>query len=86
VTEIVIFVALFVMILAASLKTIPEHERGVILRLGRVIRVQGPGLVFVLPAVDKMIRLNLLREGLAPDTPDEILVERALGRMSEQTH
>ena len=56
----VIFVIVFVVILAsASIKIVREYERGVIFRLGRLIGAKGPGIFFIIPGVDKMLRISL---------------------------
>lgn len=46
-------------LIAAAIKILPEYERGVILRLGRVQPLKGPGLIFIIPIIDKLIRVNL---------------------------
>jgi len=46
-------------ILYMGIKILPEYERGVIFRLGRVIEVKGPGLIFIIPFIDKMVRIDL---------------------------
>jgi regulator of protease activity HflC (stomatin/prohibitin superfamily) len=46
-------------ILSMSVKVINEYERGVILRLGRLIGAKGPGLFFIIPFVDRMIKVDL---------------------------
>ncbi len=51
-----LFVA--VMYLFASIRIIPEYERGVIFRLGRLVGARGPGLFFVWPPVERMIRVD----------------------------
>ena len=51
-----LFVA--VMYLFAAVRIIPEYERGVIFRLGRLIGARGPGLFFVWPPVERMIRVD----------------------------
>ncbi|HEX4981539.1 MAG TPA: SPFH domain-containing protein [Ilumatobacteraceae bacterium] len=53
--------ALFVAIvlLAAAIKIVNEYERGVIFRLGRVIGAKGPGLFFIIPLIDRMVKVNL---------------------------
>ena len=54
------FLVIFIIILAASaIKILREYERGVIFRLGRLIGAKGPGLFFIIPGVDKMIRVSL---------------------------
>ena len=53
-------VALVVVVLAgASVRVLREYERGVVFRLGRVIDQKGPGLVLLIPVVDRMVRVSL---------------------------
>lgn len=44
---------------AAAIKVLPEYERGVILRLGRIQPLKGPGLIFIIPVIDRLTRVNL---------------------------
>jgi regulator of protease activity HflC (stomatin/prohibitin superfamily) len=54
------FVIIFLLILAASaIKILREYERGVIFRLGRLIGAKGPGVIFIIPGVDKLLRISL---------------------------
>ncbi|HEY6760505.1 MAG TPA: slipin family protein [Baekduia sp.] len=46
-------------LLAASVRVLREYERGVVFRLGRVTEHRGPGLVFLLPVLDRMVRVSL---------------------------
>lgn len=55
----VLVIFLFVAFLASSIKIVQEYERGVIFRLGRCIGAKGPGLFFVLPVLDRIIKTNL---------------------------
>ena len=48
-----------VVLAAASVRVLREYERGVVFRLGRVIDQKGPGLVLLIPAVDRMVRVTL---------------------------
>src|SRR5215211_7751402 len=50
---------LILIILAASIRILREYERGVIFRLGRLIAQKGPGLIFLIPIVDRMVRIDL---------------------------
>jgi regulator of protease activity HflC (stomatin/prohibitin superfamily) len=59
VTVIVVLLALGVALAGASVRVLREYERGVIFRLGRVIEKKGPGLIFLTPAVDRMVRVSL---------------------------
>jgi len=57
---ITIVVVLFALIiLSNAIKILREYERGVIFRLGRLIRAKGPGIILLIPIVDKMIRVSL---------------------------
>ncbi|HLH72189.1 MAG TPA: SPFH domain-containing protein, partial [Chloroflexota bacterium] len=56
------FVILFVVVLplvGAAVKVVQEYERGVIFRLGRLVGAKGPGLFFILPFVDRMVKIDL---------------------------
>ncbi|MCA9961028.1 MAG: slipin family protein [Anaerolineales bacterium] len=46
-------------LIAASVRVVQEYERGVIFRLGRIVGAKGPGLFFIIPVVDRMIRVDL---------------------------
>ncbi len=50
------FIAL--MVLLSAIKIVPEYERGVIFRLGRLMGARGPGLFFVIPMFERMIRVD----------------------------
>ncbi len=53
-------VALFVLIvLASAIRVLREYERGVIFRLGRLIAQKGPGLILLIPIIDRMVRVDL---------------------------
>jgi regulator of protease activity HflC (stomatin/prohibitin superfamily) len=47
------------MVAASAVRILPEYERGVLLRLGRYAGTRGPGLFFIIPGVDKLIRVSL---------------------------
>jgi len=52
----IIFAAI---ILANAIRVLREYERGVVFRLGRLIAVKGPGLIFLIPLVDKLVKVSL---------------------------
>ncbi len=52
-------VGVAVSLLIAAIRIAKEYERGVIFRLGRVIGAKGPGLFFIIPVVDRMVRVTL---------------------------
>ncbi len=56
----VIIIALVALYLLNAIKVLREYERGVIFRLGRVLsKPKGPGLIFVFPPIDRMVRVSL---------------------------
>jgi len=55
----IVVVALALLALASSVKIVQEYERGVIFRLGRSQGAKGPGVFFVVPIIDKIVRTNL---------------------------
>ncbi|MBN1629097.1 MAG: slipin family protein [Thermoleophilia bacterium] len=56
---IVVVVVLVILILASAIKVFPEYQRGVIFRLGRINPPKGPGLFFIIPIVDRVVRVDL---------------------------
>ena len=54
----VIVLALLILI-PLTVKIVPEYQRGVIFRLGRLIGAKGPGLFLIIPFVDRMVRVDL---------------------------
>jgi regulator of protease activity HflC (stomatin/prohibitin superfamily) len=68
--SIVILFLLF--ILANSLRVLREYERGVIFRLGRLIGEKGPGLIFLIPIVDRMVKVSL--RVVAMDIPPQDVI------------
>src|SRR6185312_15840931 len=57
----IIIVIIILYILASSIRILREYERGVIFRLGRVLDggVKGPGLILLIPIIDKMVKVSL---------------------------
>jgi regulator of protease activity HflC (stomatin/prohibitin superfamily) len=53
----IIIIAIF--ILSSAIKILQEYERGVIFRLGRLAGVKGPGLVLIIPIIDRMVKVSL---------------------------
>lgn len=52
-------IAIVVIILINAIRIVREYERGVIFRLGRLVGAKGPGIFFIIPIVDKMVRVSL---------------------------
>jgi regulator of protease activity HflC (stomatin/prohibitin superfamily) len=55
----IVGVIVLLALLSAAVKVLREYERGVIFRLGRLLRAKGPGVIFLIPIVDRMIRIDL---------------------------
>ena len=55
----ILAVVLIIFFLAAAIRILREYERGVIFRLGRVISTKGPGLIILIPIIDKMVKVSL---------------------------
>src|SRR5512137_2901535 len=71
----IIFLVIFLLILAASaIKILREYERGVIFRLGRLIGAKGPGIIFIIPGVDKLLRISL--RTVALEIPPQDVITR----------
>ena len=68
---IVIFIAF---ILASAIRILKEYERGVIFRLGRIIGTKGPGLILLIPIIDKMQKVSLRLITL--DVPPQDVITR----------
>src|SRR5271156_926486 len=56
---IVLLVIFLSVILPSALRILREYERGVVFRLGKLIGAKGPGVVFLIPMVDRMVRMDL---------------------------
>jgi regulator of protease activity HflC (stomatin/prohibitin superfamily) len=54
-----VLVVLVVMFLASAIRVLNEYERGVIFRLGRIIATKGPGLIILVPVIDKMVKIDM---------------------------
>jgi regulator of protease activity HflC (stomatin/prohibitin superfamily) len=59
VVVVVIVLIVAIILIANSIKVVKQYERGVILRFGRLIGTRGPGLRFIIPAVDRLHRVSL---------------------------
>ena len=69
-TVIVIILALFL----SGVKIVREYERGVIFRLGRLTRARGPGIIYVIPLIEQMYRMDL--RTITLDVPSQDVITR----------
>ena len=65
---------ILIVLLANALKVIPEYERGVLFRLGRFRGVRGPGLIIIIPVIDRLVRVSL--RIIALDVPPQDVISR----------
>ena len=65
---------LFISVVTAAVKVVQEYERGVIFRLGRLVGAKGPGLFFIIPVIDRMMRVDLRTVTL--DIPSQEAITR----------
>jgi len=73
--NIIIIVAFFVVFLFASaIRILREYERGVIFRLGRLVGAKGPGLILLVPFVDRMVKVSL--RTIVLDVPPQDVITR----------
>jgi len=69
-----VVIVVAVMFLSAAIKIMNEYERGVIFRLGRVIGAKGPGLIILIPVVDRMVRVDM--RTITMDVPPQDVITR----------
>jgi regulator of protease activity HflC (stomatin/prohibitin superfamily) len=61
-------------ILSSAIKVLKEYERGVVFRLGRVIDTKGPGLIIIIPIIDRLVRVGL--RTITMDVPPQDVITR----------
>ena len=71
-SPIIVLIILGLIFLFAAIKIIPEYERAVVFRLGRMIGFKGPGLIFIIPIIDRIVRVSLRTVTLDVPTQDII--------------
>ncbi|MBW1742459.1 MAG: slipin family protein [Deltaproteobacteria bacterium] len=71
-TTIITGIVLLLFFLATAIRVLNEYERGVVFRLGRVIGAKGPGLIILIPVVDKMVKVSLRLIAMDVDPQDVI--------------
>jgi regulator of protease activity HflC (stomatin/prohibitin superfamily) len=69
---IIAIIVLVVLFLWSALRVLNEYERGVIFRLGRVIQAKGPGLIILVPVIDKIVKVSMRLVAMDVDPQDVI--------------
>ena len=65
-------IMLVIFFLTSAIRILNEYERGVIFRLGRVIKAKGPGLIILIPLIDKMLKVSMRLVAMDVDPQDVI--------------
>jgi regulator of protease activity HflC (stomatin/prohibitin superfamily) len=73
-TGLALAVLALLLVVSAAIHVLPEYQRGVILRLGRIQPVKGPGLIFIIPVIDRLTRVNLRTQTY--DIPPQDIITR----------
>ncbi len=73
-TSFVLILVLVIYFLSSAIKILREYERGVVFRLGRVRPVKGPGLVIIIPVIDRLLRISL--RTVTMDVPSQDIITR----------
>lgn len=63
---------LVIVFMSVALRVLNEYERGVVFRLGRVIQAKGPGLIILIPVIDKMVKISMRLVAMDVDPQDVI--------------
>lgn len=71
---VIVAVVLLVSFVVSAIRIVDEYERGVIFRLGRVIGAKGPGLFFIIPIIDRMVKVNL--QTVTMDIPPQDIITK----------
>lgn len=69
-----VVIALIVMIVSSAVRILLEYERGVVFRLGRFAGVKGPGLRFIIPVIDKLVKIPL--RTVVMDVPPQDIITK----------
>jgi regulator of protease activity HflC (stomatin/prohibitin superfamily) len=71
---VLVVVVLVVMFLASAIKILSEYERAVIFRLGRIREAKGPGLIIIIPGIDRMVRVDM--RTITMDVPPQDVITK----------
>jgi regulator of protease activity HflC (stomatin/prohibitin superfamily) len=70
----IVILLFIIFVLSSAIRILREYERGVVFRLGRLISVRGPGLILLIPVIDKMVKVSL-RTVVMDVPPQDIITE-----------
>ena len=83
---IVVIVVLLATLVGASVRVLREYERAVVFRLGRLVGPRGPGLVLLIPGIDRMVRVSLRTVTLSIPPQDIITRDNVTARVDAVTY
>ena len=69
-----VIVILLIIILSNAIRVLREYERGIVFRLGRLVGVKGPGIIFLWPIVDRMVKVSL--RTVVMDVPPQDIITK----------
>lgn len=70
----IVILLFIIFVLSSAIRILREYERGVVFRLGRLMSVRGPGLIILIPVIDKMVKVSL-RTVVMDVPPQDIITE-----------
>jgi regulator of protease activity HflC (stomatin/prohibitin superfamily) len=70
----IVVIVLVVMFLASAIKILNEYERAVLFRLGRIRDIKGPGLIVIIPGIDKIVRIDM--RTITMDVPPQDVITK----------
>ena len=68
------FFIIVVILIISGIKILKEYERAVVFRLGRMVGARGPGMVYVIPGIEKMVKMDL--RTVTMDIPPQDVITR----------
>jgi regulator of protease activity HflC (stomatin/prohibitin superfamily) len=74
ITAAAVVAGFFVLVLISGIRIVNEYERGVVFRLGRLVGARGPGLFYVIPVIERMVKMDL--RVVALDVPKQEVITR----------
>lgn len=69
-----VIVFILFLLIASAIRILREYERGVVFRLGRMVGIKGPGLILLIPMIDKMVKVSL--RTLVMDVPPQDVITK----------
>ena len=69
-----ILLILIILFLSSAIRILREYERGVVFRLGRILKAKGPGLIILIPVIDKMVKISM--RIIALDVPSQDVITK----------